>query len=66
MVTTIIGILAIAWGATTLFVAFAKPQAIWRLGKIQGFVSLLSESGTMIFFAVLGLAAIGLGLWMLL
>lgn len=66
MVTTIIGILAVAWGAATLLVGLLKPQALWQMGKIQGFVSLLSETGTTIFFVVIGLAAIGLGLWLLL
>lgn len=66
MVITVIGILAVAWGAATLLVGLVKPQAVWQLGKIQGFVGLLSETGTTIFFTVIGLAAIALGLWLLL
>ncbi len=66
MIVTVIGILAIAWGAATLLVGLLKPQAVWQMGKIQGFVSLLSETGTTIFFVAIGLAAIGLGLWLLL
>jgi hypothetical protein len=37
---------------------FAKPKAIWNLGKIQGFVQLLSEKGTVIFFSIVGIATI--------
>jgi hypothetical protein len=45
---TIIAYALILYGVFTLYIAFAKPKAIWNLGKIQGFVQLLSERGTVI------------------
>lgn len=60
-----IGIALIVYGALTLYVALAKPEPVWRMGKIQGFVQLLSEKGTVILFVVVGLAALAAGLWLL-
>lgn len=65
MITTILGILAVLWGAATVFVGLARPSALWKNAKIQGFVSLLSETGTTIFFVIIGLAAVGLGIWLI-
>ncbi|MEZ4519870.1 MAG: hypothetical protein R3C44_24580 [Chloroflexota bacterium] len=65
MVFTILGVLAILWGVATIFVGSARPQGLWNNSKIQGFVSLLSATGTTIFFVIIGLAAIALGLWLL-
>lgn len=55
---TLIAYLLILYGVLVLYVAFTKPKAIWQLGKIQGFVQLLSERGTVIFFSIVGIAAI--------
>ncbi len=55
----------IGYGLLVLYVAFAKPKAIWKLGKIQGFVQLLSERGTVLFFSIVGIAAIAGGVFML-
>lgn len=55
---TIIAIALILYGVFTLYIAYFKPKAIWNLGKIQGFVQLLSEKGTVIFFSIVGLATI--------
>lgn len=54
---TYIGIFLLIWGVMVLGVAFFKPKAIWKLGKIQGFVQLFGEVGTTIFFSVVGAAA---------
>ena len=55
----------ILWGAGTLFVALRKPAAVWKLGKIQGFVQLLGEKGTVIFFVFIGVATIAGGIYLL-
>lgn len=55
---TIIAYALILYGIFTLYIAFAKPKAIWNIGKIQGFVQLLSEKGTVIFFSIVGIATI--------
>ncbi len=55
---TIIAYALILYGIATLYIAYAKPKAIWNLGKIQGFVQLLSEKGTVIFFSIVGIGTI--------
>lgn len=55
---TIIAYALILYGIATLYIAFAKPKAIWSLGKIQGFVQLLSEKGTVVFFSIVGVGTI--------
>jgi hypothetical protein len=42
---TIIAYALILYGILTLYIAFARPKAIWSIGKIQGFVQLLTEKG---------------------
>jgi hypothetical protein len=55
---TIIAYALILYGILTLYIAFARPKAIWNIGKIQGFVQLLSEKGTVIFFSIVGIGTI--------
>ena len=55
---TIIAYALILYGIFTLYIAYVKPKAIWNIGKIQGFVQLLSEKGTVIFFSIVGIATI--------
>jgi hypothetical protein len=55
----------ILYGVFTLSIAWAKPKAIWNIGKIQGFVQLLSEKGTVIFFSIVGLATIVGGIYLI-
>ncbi len=62
---TIFGIFLVLWGLATLAVAVFKPKNIWELGKIRGFVELLGDKGAAIFFSVVGLAALGGGVWIL-
>ena len=67
MVTlTIIAYALLLYGVFTLYIAWVKPKAIWNIGKIQGFVQLLSEKGTVIFFSIVGLATIVGGAYILL
>jgi hypothetical protein len=62
---TIIAYVLILYGVFTLYIAYAKPKAIWNIGKIQGFVQLLSEKGTVIFFSIVGIATIVGGVYLL-
>jgi hypothetical protein len=55
---TIIAYALILYGVFTLYIAYVKPKAIWNIGKIQGFVQLLSEKGTVIFFSIVGIGTI--------
>ena len=63
---TIIAYALILYGIATLYIAYAKPKAIWKIGKIQGFVQLLTERGTVIFFSIVGLGTILGGAYILL
>ena len=63
---TIIAYALILYGVFTLYIAYFKPKAIWNIGKIQGFVQLLSEKGTAIFFSIVGIATIVGGAYLLL
>lgn len=62
---TTIAYALILYGVFTLYIAFVKPKAIWNIGKIQGFVQLLSEKGTVIFFSIVGIATIAGGVYLL-
>lgn len=63
---TIIAYALILYGVFTLYIAYAKPKSIWNIGKIQGFVQLLTETGTVIFFSIVGVATIAGGIYLLL
>ena len=62
----ILAILLILWGLATMAVAIFKPKKLWQNAKIQGFVQLITETGSVVFFIIVGLIAIGFGLWILL
>lgn len=64
MVLTILGIAAILYGIVVLYITWAKPPSLWGIGKIQAFVSLLSLRGTEIFFSVVAVAMMVLGVWL--
>ncbi|RJP55453.1 MAG: hypothetical protein C4557_01370 [Anaerolineaceae bacterium] len=55
---TIIAYALILYGVFTLYIAYFKPKAIWNIGKIQGFVQLLTETGTVVFFSIVGIVTI--------
>ena len=54
----IIAIALILYGLACLYIGLAKPKAIWQLGKLQGFVQLLGEKGTVIMLLVLAAGTI--------
>jgi len=55
---TLIAAALVLWGVLTLAIAYLRPKAIWRMGKIQGFVQLLGERGAVVFFTIVGFGAI--------
>ena len=62
----ILGLFLILYGLLCVVLGFTKkPGVIWNMGKIQGFVKILSEVGTQIFVAVFGLVAWGFAIWLL-
>lgn len=62
---TALAIILIVYGLAVLAIAWLKPAAIWNMGKIQGFVKALTETGTVIFFFIWGIAAIVVGIVLL-
>ncbi len=58
-----LGLLAFVYAAFVVFVAMKKPEGIWKMGKIQAFVKVLGEKGTVIFFYAWGVLFVGLGIW---
>lgn len=61
-----LGWFLIVYGVFVVWAAFAKPGWIWNTAKVQGFVKLLKETGTVVLFVVWGLAALGGGVAILL
>jgi len=59
-----LGIGLIVYAVLVFWITIAKPGKIWNMGKIQGFIKILGDIGTRIFFAVWGLAALGIGIWL--
>ena len=54
----ILAIVLWVYAAFVIFVAVVKPKPVWGMAKIQGFVNLLGETGTVIFFIVWAIAAV--------
>lgn len=53
------------YGLFCIIVGVTKMNAIWKTGKVQGFVKLMGEKGTQIFFSIWGLAALAGGIVMI-
>ena len=53
-----LGLFLVVYGVFVLWAAYAKPGFVWNTAKVQGFVKILKETGTVILFAVFGLAAL--------
>ena len=54
---TILGWFLLVWGVATMVVGVFRPDPIWQLGKIQGFVGVFGDVGTTILLVVVGVAA---------
>ncbi len=61
----LLGLLALAYAALVIYLAATKkPESLWNMGKIQAFVKVLGEKGTVIFFYIWGLGFAALGIWL--
>ncbi len=61
----LLGLLALAYAGLVFYLAAAKkPAVIWNMAKIQMFIKVLGEKGTIIFFYVWAVAFLGLGIWL--
>jgi hypothetical protein len=65
MVMKLWGILAILYAAMVIVLAVMKPQAVWKMKKIQLFEKYLGPKGTEIFFYAWALLFLVLGVWLL-
>ena len=64
-ILTYLAIFLILYGLACLYVGLARPKAIWSLGKLQGFVQLLGEKGTVAMLVILGIATLVGGIFLL-
>jgi hypothetical protein len=60
----ILGVFCMLWAVATSYIALAKPEKMWKMGKIQGFVQMLGETGATILFLVLAAGMAVLGVWL--
>ena len=61
----LLGLVALAYAGLVIYLAATKkPAAIWNMAKIQSFVKVLGEKGTIIFFYVWGALFVALGIWL--
>ncbi|MBN1685043.1 MAG: hypothetical protein JW852_00230 [Spirochaetales bacterium] len=61
----LLGLLLILYAVVVVVLAVKKPKPIWEMGKIQMFIKLLGDRGTVILFYVLAAIALGFGIWLL-
>ncbi len=59
----LLGIVLIVYGLAVGAIAYKKPRAVWDLKKIQIFLKVLGEKGTMIFFYIFAAIALGVGIF---
>ena len=62
----LLGVLSGGYGIFAVFVALKKPEKIWNMGKVKGFIEKFGERGTQVWFCVFGAVLIGLGVWLIL
>lgn len=61
----LLGILALVYAFAVFFITYKKPEAVWNMKKIQGFVKVLGKKGTDIFFYIWAIGFTILGIWLL-
>jgi hypothetical protein len=61
----LLGLIALAYASLVIILAATKkPEPLWNMAKIQAFVKVLGEKGTVIFFYVWGSSFAALGIWL--
>ena len=61
----LLGLFLILYAVVVVILAVKKPKSIWEMGKIQWFIKLLGDKGTVIFFYIFAAIALGFGIWLL-
>ena len=60
----LLGMLALVYALAVFFITIKKPTKIWEMKKIQTFIKVLGDKGTVIFFYIWGTAALVLSIWL--
>ena len=60
----LLGLFLILYSVVVVVLVIKKPKAIWEMGKIKFFRNKLGEKGTVIFFFVIAVIALGFGIWL--
>jgi hypothetical protein len=61
----LLGLFLILYAIVVVVLAVKKPKSIWEMGKIQWFIKVLGDKGTVIFFYIFAAVALGFGIWLL-
>lgn len=62
----LLSIFLLLYALLIVVITVLKPKSIWEMKKIQFFIKVMGEKGTVIFFYVWALAAAAIGIWLLL
>lgn len=58
----LLALVLFAYAAFVFYIAATKkPEKVWNMGKIQAFIKVLGEKGTIIFFYIWGAIAVVCG-----
>jgi len=61
----IFGIALLIYGIISLIIGLFKPKKLWQTAKIQAFVRLIGNTGTVIMMLLLGAVTGGIGIYLL-
>lgn len=62
--TETFGIILILYGILCAYILLAKPNAIWKMKKIEVMSNMMGERGFQIFLAIWTIAALVIGFWL--
>jgi hypothetical protein len=62
----LLGIVSLLYAVVVALLAFKKPEKVWKLAKIQFFVKMMGDKGTVIFFYSWAVVFALLGIWLIL
>ncbi|HMM69123.1 hypothetical protein [Gudongella oleilytica] len=62
----LLGVFLVLYAGAVVSIAAMKPEGIWNMAKIRMFRKALGESGTVIFFYILAVLCLAVGVWLLL
>lgn len=60
----LLGIILAIYAVAVFFIALKKPEKVWQMAKIQMFIKILGEKGTVIFFYIFAAICFAAGIWL--